>query len=76
VKIRDQSSRWGSCSWKGNLNFSYKLVLLPEHLADYVVVHELCHLREMNHSPRFWALVSQTVPDYRAKRRELKKLLF
>lgn len=76
VSVRNQSSRWGSCSQKGNLNFSYKLALLPEHLADYIIVHELCHLREMNHSSSFWNLVAQTMPDYREKRKELKSLHF
>lgn len=71
VRIRNSKTRWGSCSIKGNLNFHYKLVLLPPELADYVIVHELCHLRELNHSPRFWALVARHVPDYQAKRRSL-----
>ena len=65
--------RWGSCSSKGRLSFHYKLILLPRRLARYVVVHELCHLREMNHSPRFWALVEQSLPEYQALRRELKR---
>lgn len=72
ITVRDQSSRWGSCSESGTLSFSYKLLFLPEHLADYIVVHELCHLQEMNHSVRFWRLVAQTVPKYQACRRELR----
>jgi len=74
VAIRDQKTCWGSCSRKGNLNFNYKIVFLPPHLQDYVIVHELAHLRELNHSPRFWALVASVIPDWRAARRELRAL--
>ena len=73
VAIRNQRTCWGSCSENKNLNFSYKLLFLPRHLADYVVVHELCHLQELNHSPRFWALVGETHPDYKSLRKELGK---
>ncbi|HEX9721762.1 MAG TPA: M48 family metallopeptidase [Candidatus Paceibacterota bacterium] len=72
VAVRNTKSRWGSCSTKGNLNFSYRILFLPEHLADYIVVHELCHLQELNHSPRFWQLVAQTVPDYKERRKALR----
>ncbi len=71
IAIKNTSTRWGSCSRQGNLNFHYKIILLPSDLADYVLVHELCHLHELNHSPRFWALVAKTVPDHTLLRRRL-----
>lgn len=74
VAIRNQKSRWGSCSKKGNLNFNYRIVLLPAHLADYVIVHELCHIGEFNHSRKFWVLVAQAAPDWRRHRAELKRV--
>ncbi len=73
VAIRDTKSRWGSCSKKGNLNFNYRLLFLPQHLADYVIAHELSHLGEFNHSKNFWALVEKADPDYKSHQRELKK---
>ena len=72
VAIRDQKTRWGSCSGKGNLNFNWKLIMAPPQCLDYVVVHELCHLLEFNHSPRFWALVSARMPDYEPWKKWLK----
>ena len=73
VTIRCQRTRWGSCSAKGNLNLNCLLMICPEEVRDYVVVHELCHRREMNHSPRFWAEVERVMPDYRRHRRWLKE---
>ena len=72
ITIRNQRSRWGSCSAKGNLNFNCLLMLCPEEVRDYVVVHELCHRIEMNHSPKFWAEVERVCPDYRLHRKWLK----
>lgn len=65
IAIRHQVSRWGSCSGKGNLNFNCLLMLCPEKVLDYVVIHELCHLRHMNHSAAFWREVACYCPDYR-----------
>lgn len=73
ISIRSQKTRWGSCSGKGNLNFNCLLMLVPEAVMDYVIVHELCHLFEMNHSKAFWSRVEQIVPDYKEKRRWLKE---
>lgn len=73
ITIREQKTRWGSCSSKGNLNFNWKLVLVPLELLDYVVVHELAHRIEMNHSPQFWAVVEREMPDYKERRKMLKK---
>lgn len=72
VAVRDQRSRWGSCSSKRNLNFNWKLIMAPPEALDYVVVHELCHLREFNHSPRFWARVRSIMPDYEFWKKWLK----
>lgn len=64
VSIRDTVSRWGSCSSRGRLNFSWRLILAPDAVLDYVAAHEVCHLREMNHSPRFWQLVASLDPNW------------
>ena len=74
VYIKNTKSRWASCSQLGNLNFNYKIVLLPPAVADYLVVHELCHLAEFNHGPTFWALVAQACPNYRELRRQLREI--
>ena len=74
ITIREQKTRWGSCSSVGNLNFNWKLVLMPSEILDYVVVHELAHRKEMNHSPRFWAVVEKELPDYRERQEKLKIL--
>lgn len=73
IVIRNQKTRWGSCSRKGNLNFNYKIALLPPESADYIIVHELCHLGEFNHSQKFWDLVAKTIPDYLTIRKDLRK---
>jgi len=73
VKITSAESRWGSCSKKGNLNFSYRIAMLPTFAIDYVVVHELCHIIEFNHSKAFYGLVEKVLPDYRKSARYLKE---
>ena len=72
ITIRMQKSRWGSCSSGGNLNFNCLLMNAPEEIVDYVVVHELCHRKEMNHSDRFWKEVEKVLPDYKERRKWLK----
>lgn len=76
VSIRQARTRWGSCSSKGNLNFNYKILFLPEDLQNYLIVHELCHLKEMNHGKNFWMLVGETISYYKEARAKLGKNIF
>lgn len=72
ISIKNLKTRWGSCSCKKNLNLNYKVVFLPQKLQDYIIVHEMCHLKEFNHSKKFWALVGKTLPDYLDIKKELR----
>jgi predicted metal-dependent hydrolase len=73
IAIRDQRTRWGSCSTRGTLSFNWRLVLAPAEVLEYVVVHELCHLREPNHSRRFWGLLESVRPAFRAEKEWLRR---
>jgi predicted metal-dependent hydrolase len=73
IRVRDQRSRWGSCSCHKNLSFNWRLIMAPEPILDYVVIHELCHLKEMSHSRVFWGLVAIYCPDWRERRKWLNK---
>ncbi len=73
VYIKAHKAQWGSCSVKKNLNFNYKIIFLPEDVSEYIIVHELCHLKEMNHSKAFWSLVSKTLPNYHETNKKLSK---
>lgn len=73
IKVNSAAARWGSCTSQGNLNFTYRLFFVPPELVDYVVVHELAHRREMNHSSRFWNVVASVLPDYRERRAALRE---
>lgn len=73
VTIRDQKTRWGSCSSRGTLSFNYRLVFAPPAVLDYVVVHELCHLTHMNHSKDFWNMVGSVMPDYKTPKKWLRE---
>lgn len=73
VKIRDLSSRWGSCSRDGRLTFNWRLILAPPEILDYLIAHEVAHLAEMNHGPRFWACVERLCPDYKGSRLWLRR---
>ena len=72
ITIREQKTRWGSCSSAGNLNFNWRLIFAPEPVIDYVVVHELAHRKEMNHSPAFYAIVQSVLPDYKTQQKWLR----
>jgi len=74
VVIRNQKRCWGSCTSLKNLNFSYKILFLPDNLRDYIIVHELCHLQELNHGKEFWNLVEQCIPAYRESIKHLKNI--
>lgn len=73
ITIKNQKTRWGSCSSKGSLNFNCLLMLTPDKVRDYVVIHELCHLKQMNHSKMFWAEVEKVMPDYKVYRQWLSQ---
>ncbi|MGI5912195.1 MAG: M48 family metallopeptidase [Syntrophomonadaceae bacterium] len=73
IVIKSQKCRWGSCSSRGNLNFNWRLVMAPVEVIDYIVVHEMCHLIELNHSYRFWSLVAQVMPNYKQNKQWLEK---
>jgi predicted metal-dependent hydrolase len=72
IRLGDQKTRWGSCGRTGVIHLNWRLIAAPKPVYEYVVVHELCHLRERNHGPRFWRLVAEAMPDYRARRRWLR----
>lgn len=74
ITVRNQKSRWGSCSRKGNLNFNYKLAFLKPEVRDYVIIHEICHIKEFNHGAGFWNLVAEKVPNHKELRKQLKGL--
>lgn len=74
VAIRNQRRCWGSCTSLKNLNFSYRILFLPPELADYIIVHELCHLEELHHQQSFWDLVAETIPDYKERMQALRAI--
>lgn len=76
ISIRAQKTRWGSCSRNGNISFNYKIAALPRDIAEYIIVHEVCHLLVFNHSHAFWAQVARTVPDHHAVRTRLRRMVF
>jgi predicted metal-dependent hydrolase len=74
ISIRNSRSRWGSCSSKKNLSFNYKIIFLPEELQNYILIHELCHTKELNHSENFWKLVARIIPNYKSIRKEIRNV--
>ena len=76
VRVKNHKSRWGSCSQKRNLNFNYRIIYLPQILTDYIVVHELCHLGELNHSRNYWRLVEKTFPNHKDLRKQMRAVEF
>ncbi len=75
ISIRAQKTRWGSCSRSGSLSFNFKIAVLSPHIADYIIVHELCHCAEMNHGKKFWALVAHAIPQHATTRAELRRVV-
>lgn len=73
ISIKDQKTKWGSCSKNKNLNFNYKIMFLPKKQQDYIIIHELCHLKEFNHSRKFWSLVEKIMPNYLEIKKELRR---
>jgi predicted metal-dependent hydrolase len=73
ITVKEQKKRWGSCSSRGNLNFNWRAVMAPSPVLDYIIVHELCHLKHHNHSREFWNLLASILPDYKNRREWLKK---
>ncbi|MDF2674900.1 MAG: hypothetical protein K0R09_3168, partial [Clostridiales bacterium] len=71
--VKEQKTLWGSCSSKDNINFNWKLIMAPQAVLDYIVVHELCHLKHRDHSKNYWNLVEQIIPDHKEKRKWLKE---
>lgn len=76
IQIKNHQSRWGSCSRRGGLNFNYRIVLLPFELAEYIIIHEVCHLFELNHSVRFWNHVARFLPDHEKRRTQLRSYVW
>lgn len=73
LRLKDQKKRWGSCSSLKNINLSWRLILLPPWVRDYIIIHELCHLKQPNHSPEFWSLVEKYCPNYQLAKKYLKE---